>query len=63
MELHAGGVSRHSSLRFIFDAGGVAYYIDGQRLVVTTKQVARTRWLLQLKKPEMGSLESPDVEK
>lgn len=39
--LHAGGVSRRSSLRFIFDAGGVSYYIDGQRLIVTTKQVAR----------------------
>ena len=62
-ELHAGGVSRRSSIRFIFDAGGVGYYIDGQRLVITTKQVARTRWLLQLKKPEMESLASPDVEK
>lgn len=61
--IHAGGVSRRSSLRFIFDAGGVGYYIDGQRLVVTTKQVARVSWLLQLKKPEMRSLASPDVEK
>jgi len=53
----AGGVSRRSSLRFMFDAGGLAYFVDGnKRLVVTTKPLARVKWLSQLRKPEPRDL-------
>lgn len=60
-ELRAGGVSRRTSLRFVLDTVGAAYYVDDQRLVVTTKQIARVQWLSQLKAPQPAGLRSPSV--
>lgn len=60
-ELRAGGVSRRSSLRFIFDAGGLAYYLDDKTLVVTTKHLAKVKWVAQLDKPEPKGLSAPSV--
>lgn len=62
-ELRAGGVSRRSSLRFILDAGGVAFYVDDAKLVVTTKHIARVKWLEQLEKPEPKALGAAAVDK
>jgi HEAT repeat protein len=61
LQLHAGGVSRRSSLRFIFDAGGFAYYVDDTTLVMTTKQLARVKWVSQLEKPAPMGLDVASV--
>ncbi len=62
-ELRAGGVSRRSSLRFILDAGGIGYYVGEKCLVVTTKHLARVKWLAQLDKPEPEALSASSVGK
>lgn len=54
--LRAGGVSRRSSLRFVLSANGLAYYVDDAHLVVTTKEIARAKWLEKLPKPKLETL-------
>jgi HEAT repeat protein len=61
---HAGGVSRRSSLRFVLDAGGLAYFVDNnKRLVVTTKSLARAKWITTLQEPTIEDLKAESPEK
>lgn len=56
---HAGGVSRRSSLRFVLDAGGLAYFVDdNKQLMVTTEPLARVKWMTALPKPSIEDLKS-----
>lgn len=60
--LEAGGVTRRSSLRFVLDIGGVAYFVDdNRRIVVTTKPLARIQWLTQLIRPRPHDLRATSV--
>jgi HEAT repeat protein len=60
-ELRAGGVRRRSSLRFVFGVSGLAYYVNNENLVVTTKEIARAKWLGELPKPRLKSLGTGSV--
>jgi len=54
--LQTGGISRRSSLRFVLDTFGLSYYLNDSQLVVTTKEIARVKWLNQLAKPNIKML-------
>ena len=61
-QVHAGGVRRGSSLRFILDIAGISYYVDGnQHLIVTTKRIARVKWQTQLKEPHLDDLSAASL--
>ena len=61
---HAGGVSRRSSLRFVLDAGGLAYFVDdNKQLVVTTKPIARVKWMTTIPKPSIKDLKAESLAK
>jgi hypothetical protein len=61
--VEAGGITRRSSLRFVLDLGGVAYFVDdNRRIVVTTKPHARIQWLTQLNRPTAQDLSATSVE-
>jgi len=60
-EIRAGGISRRSSLRFVLDFGGVAYYVGDKCLIVTTKQTARVKWIGQLRHPTLNELCAPSI--
>ena len=61
-KLEASGVSRMSSLRFVLERSGIAYYVDDRRLIVTTKEIARAKWVSQLPKPQTKLLQGDDVD-
>lgn len=61
-ELRASGVSRRSSLRFILDSCGLAYYVEDAKLTFTTRHIARVKWLTQLDCPKPKSLMSDSVD-
>lgn len=61
---HAGRVSRRSSLRFVLDVGGLGYFVDeNKKLVVTTKPLARVKWMTTLPKPTIEDLKAESLEK
>jgi HEAT repeat protein len=61
---HAGGVSRRSSLRFVLDVGGLAYFVDdNKQLVVTTKPLARVKWMTTLPRPAVEDLKAESRDK
>jgi HEAT repeat protein len=60
-QLRTGGISRRSSLRFVLDKGGLAYYVNDSRVVITTKQLARVKWQTYFAKPEPASLDSSSI--
>lgn len=59
--LRAGGVRRRSSLRFVLDASGLAYYVNDTHFVVTTKEIATAKWLGELPKPKLDVLRNGSV--
>jgi HEAT repeat protein len=59
--LRAGGVNRRSSLRFVLGVSGLAYYVNDKHLVVTTKEIARAKWLGELPKPKLDVLKHGSV--
>ncbi len=60
-ELHASGVDRRSSLRFVLDSCGLGYYVGDKCVVVTTKPIAQIGWLSELPKPTPNSLKSDTI--
>jgi len=61
---HAGGIRRRSSLRFVLDVGGLAYFVDdNKQLVVTTKPLARVKWMTTLPKPSIEDLKADSLDK
>jgi formylglycine-generating enzyme required for sulfatase activity/serine/threonine protein kinase len=61
---HAGRVSRRSSLRFVLDVGGLGYFVDeNKKLVVTTKPLARVKWMTTLPNPTIEDLKAGSLEK
>lgn len=60
-QFRAAGVSRRSSLRFILDSCGVAYYVNDKQVIVTTKEIAKSVWLAQLAEPAIAQLSSKNL--
>ena len=47
------GVDRRSALRFLLESSGLGYIVEDNRIVITTKQIARGYWTSTLTKPKL----------
>lgn len=61
--LESSGISRRSSLRFVLDLLGIAYYVERDKgLVFSTKHTARVLWQEQLGKVMPENLQADSID-